>query len=290
MAISDEQRHFRAGRLGSSDARRLMAGDWHGLWLEKTGRVAPPDLAAVPAVQIGIVTEPLHARFYAAHSGIACRPAEATLVHPQFAFIVAHPDFLTWQRAEDVGRLPCDTLLEAKFSAGFKSDDELVQQYYWQIQHQLVVSGLEHAVLSLLRPASYATVAVERNARDAAVLLDTLHAFWWYVEKDCEPADGEPVPPPLPAGTRIFDMSRHNEFAAWAGILGESRCGMETYREAERALKALMPAEARVAFAPGAGAEQVFLTRSRDGRLALHCGELPDRHRRRAEPWQAAAG
>lgn len=293
MAISDEQRAFRAGRLGSSDALRLMAGSWRALWEEKTGRAAPPALDFVACVQIGIVTEPLHARFYTHQSGIACQPGGDTLVHPKFDFIVANIDFLTWRRSEDVGRQRCDTLIEAKFSTGFKSDGELAAQYYWQVQHQLLVSGLEHAVLSILRPASYSTVAIGRDDRDIAKLLDTLHAFWWYVENDIEPEDIEAVAPPAPPGERIFDMSRHNEFVACAAALAENRPGLLAYRDAEAAAKALMPAEAQIAFVPPAAGEGklaparagVVLQRSKDGKLALRFGALPARHRRRAVLW-----
>ncbi len=285
MAISDEQRAFRASRLGSSDALRLMAGSWRALWEEKTGRTVPPALDFVACVQIGIATEPLHARFYRHRTGIACQPGGDTLVHPKFDFVVAHIDFLTWRQPEDAGRLPCDTLIEAKFSTGFKSDGELAAQYYWQVQHQLLVSGLEHAVLSILRPASYSTVAIARNERDIAKLLDTLHAFWWYVENDIEPEDIEAVPPPAPPGERVLDMSRHNEFVACAATLAENRSGLLAYREAEAAMKALMPAEAQIAFVPPAAGEGVILQRSKDGKLALRFGALPARHRRRAVLW-----
>ena len=30
--------------LGGSDANRIMRGDWHTLWLEKTGSKEPEDL------------------------------------------------------------------------------------------------------------------------------------------------------------------------------------------------------------------------------------------------------
>ncbi|HVS78442.1 MAG TPA: YqaJ viral recombinase family protein [Steroidobacteraceae bacterium] len=296
MAISDEQRLFRAERLGSSDATRLMAGDWRALWEEKTGRVEPPCLDFVPRVQIGIATEPLHAAFYTHRTGVACRLAEGTLVHPEFDFIVAHLDFLTWRRPEDEGRSPCDTLVEAKFTAGFKSDPELVQHYHWQIQHQLLVSGLPYAVLSILRPSSYSLLPVERSERDMAKLLDSLHAFWWYVENDIEPPDPEPMAAPAVTGARVLDMSRHNEFAAWGGILAENEPGMRAYRDAENALKALMPADAQVAFLPGTAGEGraneargIFLTRSSDGKLALRFGDLPRRHRAKLEPWEPGA-
>lgn len=290
MAISGEQRVFRAARLGSSDAPRLMSGAWRALWAEKTGRAAAPTLDFVPAVQIGIATEALHARFYEHHTGIACRPAEGTLVHPAFDFIVAHLDFLTWQEPEGAGERPCDTLIEAKFNSGFRSDNELAAQYYWQIQHQLLVSGLAHAVLSILRPSSYGVVRIARDERNIGKLLDTLHAFWWYVEKDVEPDEVEPVAPPLPTGNRVLDMSRHNEFTAWAGILVDSQNGMRAYREAESAIKALMPADAHIAFLPPSAGAGVLLQRSRDGKLALRFGDVPRRYRAEAELWRPEDG
>lgn len=262
-----------------------MSGAWRALWAEKTGRAAAPALDFVPAVQIGIATEALHARFCEHYTGIACRPAEGTLVHPAFDFIVAHLDFLTWQEPAAMAG-PCDTLLEAKFNSGFKSDDELAAQYYWQIQHQLLVSGFAHAVLSILRPSSYSVVRVVRDERSIGKLLDTLHAFWWYVENDVEPDEVEPIAPPLPAGHRVLDMSAHNEFAAWAGILVDSQEGLRAYREAEAAIKALMPADARIAFLPSRDGAGVLLQRSRDGKLALRFGEVPHRYRAEAEPWQ----
>ena len=33
----------RLGFIGGSDARRIMEGDWHALWLEKTGQQQPAD-------------------------------------------------------------------------------------------------------------------------------------------------------------------------------------------------------------------------------------------------------
>jgi hypothetical protein len=91
-------------------------------------------------------------------------------------------------------------------------------------------------------------------------------------------------------------MSRHNEFAAWGGILLENEPGMRAYREAETALKALMPEDAQIAFLPdaaedGAAAGRgILLTRSSDGKLALRLGGLPGRHRARLKPWEPGAG
>ena len=46
--------------VGGSDAKRIIDGDWHTLWLEKTKRVEQVDLSDVLPVQMGIITEKLN--------------------------------------------------------------------------------------------------------------------------------------------------------------------------------------------------------------------------------------
>ena len=54
----------RSKGIGGSDANRIMRGDWHKLWLEKTGKQVPEDLSKNLAVQIGVITEPVNIRFF----------------------------------------------------------------------------------------------------------------------------------------------------------------------------------------------------------------------------------
>jgi predicted phage-related endonuclease len=293
MAISREQRDSRAGKLGSSDAPRIMAGRWVEVWREKTGRAAPPNLDFVPSVQIGIATEPLHAKFYTQKTGIGCYPAgERTYAHPDHAFIVAHLDFLTWTEPNGHYDQAADAILEAKFHSGIKTDEELAEQYYWQLQHQMLVTGLAQAVLSVLRPTNYSTIRVPRSESDVTTLLETLRAFWWHVENDVEPSDPLPVEPPAFEQLRVLDMSLHNEFASYGGILMDHRAGMLAFREAEAGLKALMPEDARIAFLFCPAEEEsetpsqgFFLTRAKDGKLSLRFGAVPRKYLGKAEPW-----
>ncbi|MGQ9367129.1 YqaJ viral recombinase family protein [Azospirillum sp. A39] len=284
MAITDAQRALRAGRLGSSDAGRVMAGDWVALWREKTGRSAPECLDFVAAVQIGVATEPLHPRFVERATGRRCIAAEGSWTHPVHDWLVAHPDFLTWSDSGCCDAAP-DTLVEAKFSGGFQSDAELAERYHWQLQHQFLATGLERGLLSILRPGGHALVRIDRRPGDGDRLLATLEAFWWHVANDVEPVDAPAVAPPRHDRRRVVDMARHNRFVALAAELAERRPAALAAREAEAALKALMPADARVAFAAGEG---VYLARSRDGRLSLHYGRPPRRALDGAEPWEPA--
>lgn len=278
MTISNEQRAFRAGRIGSSDAVRVMAGDWPALWREKTGRAEPADLGFVAAVQIGIATEHLHPRFVARATGLSCAPAEGTSVHPEFGWMVAHPDFFAWEG--EAGERAPDLIVEAKFSTGFQPNAALIERYWWQLQHQFLVTGMERGLLSILRPTGHEVERVDRSADDCERLLDTLQAFWWHVANDVEPSGQEPVDAPRQQVLRVVDMGRHNRFAALAATLAQQRHAVRAAKEAEAVLKALMPDDARIAFANG-----VYVSRDREGRLSLRYGAPPRGAADRAETW-----
>ncbi|SMH44982.1 YqaJ viral recombinase family protein [Azospirillum agricola] len=286
MAITEAQRALRAGRIGSSDATRVMAGDWLALWREKTGRAERDNLDLVAAVQIGIATEALHPRFVEHATGLACVAATDSYVHAEHDWMVAHPDFLT--RSAPDGDL--DTIVEAKFNSGFQSDLDLARRYHWQLQHQLAVMGLERGLLSILRPTGHAMVAVPRRADDVERLVETLEAFWWHVLNDVEPSDPLPMDGPSYETRRVFDMSRHNRFRALADALVDRRAAALEVREAEAAIKALMPDDARLAFVgadePGRG---LYLARDRDGRLSLRYGAPPRRALADAQDWVPSA-
>lgn len=269
MTISNEQRALRAGCVGSSDAVRIMAGEWPALWREKTGRAEPAELDFVAAVQIGIATEHLHPRFVTRATGLSCVAAKVTAAHPDFDWMVAHPDFFAWEGEATEG--PPDLIVEAKFSSGFQTNAALVERYWWQLQHQFLVTGMERGLLSILRPTGHEVEWIERSASDAGRLLDTLQAFWWYVTNDVEPSGQPAVDAPRREEFRVVDMGRHDRFAALAATLAGQRHTVRTVREVETALKALMPDDARIAFANG-----VYVSRDREGRLSLRYG-LPSR-------------
>lgn len=287
MAITQAQRALRAKRIGSSDATRVMAGDWLALWREKTGREEHANLDLVAAVQIGIATEALHPRFVEHATGLVCVEAPDSYVHAEHEWMVAHPDFLA--RSLPGGDL--DTIVEAKFNSGFQTDLDLARRYHWQLQHQLAVMGLERGLLSILRPTGHAMVAVPRREDDVERLIETLEAFWWHVVNDVEPSDPLPMDGPSYETRFVFDMSRHNRFRALAEALIDRREATREAKEAEAALKALMPDDARVAFVgadePGRG---LYLARDRDGRLSLRYGAPPRRALGDARPWVPAGG
>ena len=56
--------------IGGSDATKLYNGEWHTLWLEKTGDAEPVDLSDVLPVQMGVHTEPFNIQWFEKQTGL----------------------------------------------------------------------------------------------------------------------------------------------------------------------------------------------------------------------------
>ena len=54
---TEKQMTARRRCIGASEIHRVMEGDWHDLYLEKTGKKQPVDLTDNFAVQLGTYTE-----------------------------------------------------------------------------------------------------------------------------------------------------------------------------------------------------------------------------------------
>ena len=128
MALSEEQIAFRKKGIGGSDATRIMKGDWHSLWLEKTGRAEPEDLSDVLPVQLGAFTEEFNRQWYEKQTGnkVSTDLCEM-LEHPDFPHLQANLDGRIYDGHEN----PLG-IWEAKHVNQFKTMDECVQQYYAQ--------------------------------------------------------------------------------------------------------------------------------------------------------------
>ena len=129
--------------LGGSDATRIMRGDWHDLWLEKTNRKEPDDLSRVLAVQLGIHTEPVNRMFlnYASELDINELSVHHANLKTEKEFMFAHYD--DYSKSDKA-------IVEYKHTNSNNTLDNCISTYMPQIQHYLMVSGCNHAWLSVI--------------------------------------------------------------------------------------------------------------------------------------------
>lgn len=252
----------RRTRIGGSDAGKIVNGEWHQLWLEKTGRSEPEDLSWVLPVQIGIVTEELNLAFFEHATGHQVFGRSEVYVHPEYPFIGATLDGLTL-----IGKKPA--IVQAKHVNAFSKIEEVEQRYYAQCAHEMLCTGASLAFLSVfLGTQKHEIVEIHRDREYTTRLLELETEFWHYVEIDEPPPQGETLAiPAKPETFRVVDMHGNN---MWGSLATDWLTNIAASRACDKAAKELRAlVEADVGHAFGHGVE---IKRAKDGK-ALYLRE-----------------
>lgn len=158
------------------------------LWAEKLGLVAPEDLSANVAVELGSRLEDVIADMYAARHSCAVHRVNRTLRHKEYPWMMAHID------RRVVGER---TGLECK-TAGLVSGrpdpdwgdgaDEVPKSYYIQVQHYLAVTAYTvFDVPAIIAGKGYIEYAIGRDEELIAMLIEAEGEFWKMVCERVEP-------------------------------------------------------------------------------------------------------
>src|SRR6266571_940808 len=241
IADSATRRSF----IGGSDARVIMGSDEAALlrlWREKRGEAEPEDLSNNLIVQIGLVTEPLNRHWFERNTGHVITQVQQRVQHPVIRWMAATLDGMVEQTG---------AVFEAKFMLPWSfSEEAAAEKYMPQLQHNMWVTNVKVAVLSIITGGGK---CVEIG----------------------EPPRLFGVEPPRARieAVRVVDMSSSNSWAEFAGIFLRTR---EAYGEHERAkteLKALLPEDAREGIGQGIRAR-----RSKNGAVSFDVLETEAPH------------
>jgi predicted phage-related endonuclease len=257
--------------IGGSDARMILAGRWHELWLEKTGRTEPVNLDDVFRVQLGKATEQFHRDWVVRREGLKLLPAPGTLRNERYPWAYAHIDALV---QDAVGMRP----LETKHSNSSANLRDSVDYYTGQLAHYAAVYGVERVSFSVI-PGNdeplYAVVEIAQAQIDELMQLE--EAFWWHVTEDEAPErtgndDAAALTKSIAAtikvnGFRKVDMQGNNEWADAAARFIAYREPAKLFDMAKEDLKSLVAND--VAEASGHG-----LQIKRDKRGAMRITEV----------------
>jgi len=268
MALSKEQHAFRKKGLGGSDATRIMSGEWHKLWLEKTGREESDDLSDVLPVQLGTWTEEFNRQWYQKQTGLVVLTDGCDMLrHKERPYMLANLDGIVVDPMDSSqGKLNKIAIFEAKHTNQFKTIEDCVKQYYAQMQHYMYVSDENMCELSVIFGNSrWESYEVLRDEPYIQNLLQMEEAFWAHVEDDEPPEDIEQQK----AKIKLDDMKtvrygNSRTFVAQAEVWKATRPIVKQFKDAEKGLKGMLPDDVRTAF--GAG---VYISRSKTGALTI---------------------
>jgi hypothetical protein len=244
MALTAEQKEFRSKLLGGSDANVIMGGNEDylmNLWLTKTKQKEDDDLSDNLNVQMGVYTEPFNIQWFTKQTGRVVTDNGTQRISPYHSFMGCTLDGIT-----DGGV----TVFEAKHVSAFAKDDEVLDKYYPQLTHNMLVCGLEKAVLSVFfGNGKWEKFDVSLDALYSDILIGAEAKFWDCVEKKIPPINIQ-VRAPIEA-VRKVDMTGNNAWANFAQQLKMNSVANKLYDEAVKGLKGLVEEDMLEAYGYG---------------------------------------
>jgi predicted phage-related endonuclease len=239
--------------IGGSDARTIMGTDEAALvrlWREKRGEIGPEDLSGNLVVQLGRATEELNQTWYERNTGRQITNVQRHVKHSAIPWMAATLDGIVEQTA---------AVFEAKFMLPWSfSEEAAAEKYMAQLQHNMWVTHLRSAVLSIITGGGkWVEITVPMDPLYLSILVVAEKKFWRCVQSGEVPhlINAEPPRPRIEA-VRVVDMSSSNSWAEFAVLFRSTREAFLDHERAKTELKALMPDDAKEAIGHGVRAKR----------------------------------
>jgi putative phage-type endonuclease len=256
--------------IGGSDARIIMGNDEAALvrlWREKRGEAEPEDLSGNLLVQLGTATEELNRAWYQRNSGHRITNVQQRVKHSAIPWMVATLDGIVEGT---------EAVFESKFMLPWTFSEEVAaEKYMAQLQHNMWVTQLRSAVLSIITGGGkWVEIAVPMDPLYLSVLVSAEKKFWRCIQLGETPhlINAEPPRARIEA-IRMIDMSSSNSWAEFAALFRNTRTSFLDHERAKSELKALMPEDAREAIGHGVRAK-----RSKSGAVSFDLLEAEAHH------------
>jgi len=170
----------------ASDTRMVMNGKAVEVIMQKQGKIDPPDLSQIEAVQMGHVMQPIIGRLAQDRLNMELKDADYPLTHPDHSWLRSHFDFISTD-----GRV----LVEAKnynINARNKFDadtNRIPPADYAQILHEATVHRVDRVVLAVLFGGQeFQTFDFTFTQEEKDKLIKDMAVYWGHVKADTLPA------------------------------------------------------------------------------------------------------
>lgn len=257
--LTEAQIAFRKNAIGGSDANIILGGDSErilNLWRLKRGEVEPDNLDDVLPVQMGNVTEDFNRYWFTRRTGIAIERAGEEMLSFEYPFMSGTFDGVTVESDP--------AYLDAKHVNAFAKEAETLAKYTPQLHHNMIVAGLNRAVLSVF----YGTLTWKASWIDfdpiyAAALIDAETHFWDCVQSGEPPVAIAAIEAPV-AAVKIVSFTGNNLWASCAADWLENKANAKKFEDATKAIKELIEADVQEASGHG-----IIVKRSKSDSLLI---------------------
>lgn len=253
----------RQGFIGGSDARRIMEGDWHSLWLEKTGQQEPKDLSDQLPVMLGAFTEQFNIAWF-----------------NKYYIEGKYPIFQQEEFFYKRNGVPCKgtvdgfieeprAILECKHTYDRNTMESCIKQYMPQMQFYMMLANADICYLSVIfGNRRWECVTVSKDDVYIEQMMVQIKKFWGYTRlKNKFPDDGHRVQSVSTDTILVDNMVRRdasadNEFISRCHDYIEQEANAKSFESAKADLKAMVADNEREVYCD-------LLTIKRDKRGAL---------------------
>jgi predicted phage-related endonuclease len=258
--LSPDQVRNREYKIGASFLPYLMTGDVDKItneWQRLTGDPAyvPTDLSDIWAVQLGSYLEPFALDWHERRTGRSLTRRGEWNAHPDRPWLGCHLDAFDDQTA---------TVIDCKVIGQWRKLDDVISLYTPQMIAQRACTGAQSAALLVVHGgAEPAEIPITWDADYEALVWSRVDEFWSCVENLTPPVPMSAALASVPA-VKTYDMTGNNEFAANAVTWITTRKAAKDNAAADKAIKAIVPADAIKCFGHG-----VSITRAKSGALTI---------------------
>ena len=178
--LTQEQLAARQNGLGGSDVATILNlnpyKSPYQLWLEKTGRVDPPDLSDNFAVKRGHDMEALVAKWFSEETGYKVHRVNSTLTNENYPYLLGHIDRRIVGKKEGLECKTANWRMAAKF--GDAGTDDVPPYYLLQCVVYMMLTGYNVWYLAADLGGDFRIYRIEYDQELANHVANTTKEWW----------------------------------------------------------------------------------------------------------------
>jgi predicted phage-related endonuclease len=176
---NDFEPAVRNGAWWSGDSRQVMNGNAVETVLIKQGKLAPPDLSGVEAVQMGHVMQPTIARIASDRLKMELKEADYAMSHAKEDWLRSHFDYINTAGDTLVEVKNYNQMVRNKFDA---ETNRVPQADYIQCLHEATVHNVDRVILAVLFGGQeFVTFDFTFTQEQKTELIKQMSVYWAHV-------------------------------------------------------------------------------------------------------------